>query len=97
MVCAAGNDGAGNNTIGYPAKYEQCIAVTAVDIDKKRADVSQSTPARLKAPAPCHEGGGFSDVPNVKKRQIALPSYPAKEYVLSYHVSRPVSSWQTHV
>ena len=50
-------------------------------IDKKRADVSQSTPARLKAPAPCHEGGGFSDVPNVKKRQIALPSYPTKEYV----------------
>ena len=52
-------------------------------IDKKRADVSQSTPARLKAPAPCHEGGGFSDVPNVKKRQIALPSYPTKEYVFS--------------
>jgi minor extracellular protease Epr len=37
MVCAAGNDGAGNNMIGYPAKYEQCIAVTAVDINKKRA------------------------------------------------------------
>jgi subtilisin family serine protease len=40
MVCAAGNEGGGRDTIGYPAKYDQCIAVTAVDIDKKRADFS---------------------------------------------------------
>lgn len=44
MVCAAGNEGegVGKDTIGYPAKYEQCIAVTAVDIDKKRADFSSA-------------------------------------------------------
>ena len=44
MVCAAGNEGEGDgkDTIGYPARYEQCIAVTAVDIDKKRADFSSA-------------------------------------------------------
>lgn len=44
MVCAAGNEGiaSGGNgdTIGYPAKFDQTVAVTAVDIHKKRADFS---------------------------------------------------------
>ncbi|WP_094546303.1 S8 family peptidase [Petroclostridium xylanilyticum] len=44
LVCAAGNEGAseGDNgdTIGYPARFDETIAVTAVDINKKRADFS---------------------------------------------------------
>ena len=41
-VSAAGNDGEGANSMGYPAKFEECIAVTAVDIDKKHAPFSTS-------------------------------------------------------
>jgi subtilisin len=42
LVCAAGNKGEqnGKDTIGYPAGFEETIAVTAVDINKKRADFS---------------------------------------------------------
>ncbi|MBR2742025.1 MAG: S8 family peptidase [Clostridia bacterium] len=40
LVSAAGNDGEGDNIIGCPARFEECIAVTAVDIDKKHAPFS---------------------------------------------------------
>ncbi|MBR5507784.1 MAG: S8 family peptidase [Clostridia bacterium] len=41
LICAAGNDGAnGKNTIGYPAKFDETIAVSAVDINKQVADFS---------------------------------------------------------
>jgi len=47
MVCAAGNKGKNqesDTTIGYPAKLEETIAVTAVDINKERADFSSIGP-----------------------------------------------------
>lgn len=41
MVCAAGNRGeVSSDTIGYPAEFPETIAVTAVDINKRRADFS---------------------------------------------------------
>jgi len=44
LICAAGNEGPASggkgNTMGYPAKFDETIAVTAVDINKKRADFS---------------------------------------------------------
>lgn len=54
LVCAAGNEGIseeGNvDTIGYPAKFYETIAVTAVDINKKRADFSSvGTAAEIAA------------------------------------------------
>ena len=46
LVCAAGNRGEkGNeNTIGYPARFDEAIAVTAVDISKKITDFSSIGP-----------------------------------------------------
>ncbi len=44
VVCAAGNEGKGKvrdeDTIGYPAKFSETIAVTAVDINKDATDFS---------------------------------------------------------
>ncbi|MGE4282764.1 MAG: S8 family peptidase [Clostridia bacterium] len=44
LVCAAGNEGisesGSGDTIGYPAKFDETIAVTAVDMNKKRTDFS---------------------------------------------------------
>jgi len=44
LVCAAGNDGYGadlnTDTIEYPAKFDETIAVIAVDINERRADFS---------------------------------------------------------
>lgn len=40
MVCAAGNRGPGSNSIGYPAKYVECIAVAAIDDEDKIANFS---------------------------------------------------------
>ncbi len=44
IVCAAGNEGKknikGEDTIGYPAGFNETIAVTAVDINKKITDFS---------------------------------------------------------
>ncbi len=41
MICAAGNEGElGANTIGYPARFAQTVAVSAVDINKNIADFS---------------------------------------------------------
>ncbi|WP_458190623.1 S8 family serine peptidase [Haladaptatus sp. NG-WS-4] len=33
LVAAAGNDGPGNNSVGYPAAYQACIAVSATNKD----------------------------------------------------------------
>lgn len=41
LVAAAGNDGV-SDSVGYPAKWDEVIAVTAVDIDKKFASFSSS-------------------------------------------------------
>ena len=40
LVAAAGNDGSTVNSIGYPAKWKEVIAVTAVDIENKHAEFS---------------------------------------------------------
>lgn len=41
VICAAGNEGEqGENTIGYPAKFKETVAVSAVDINKNIADFS---------------------------------------------------------
>ncbi len=41
LICAAGNEGElGENTIGYPAKFSETVAVSAVDINKNIADFS---------------------------------------------------------
>ena len=46
LVCAAGNLGEkeNENTIGYPARFDETIAVTAVDITKKITDFSSVGP-----------------------------------------------------
>ena len=48
LVCAAGNRGKGEtqntNTVGYPARFDQTIAVIAVDVQKRRADFSSVGP-----------------------------------------------------
>jgi len=52
LVGAAGNDGGigDEDTIGYPAKYESVIAVTAVDMNLKRAPFSsQGSRAQVAA------------------------------------------------
>lgn len=40
VVAAAGNEGPGNNTDGYPARYPQCISVAACDKNKAIANFS---------------------------------------------------------
>ena len=40
VVCAAGNEGPGENTMGYPALYPEVIAVGAYDSDGNIADFS---------------------------------------------------------
>lgn len=49
LVCAAGNEGISkegeDSTIGYPAVFDETIAVTAVNIEKRRADFSSVGPA----------------------------------------------------
>ena len=43
LIGAAGNSGSnGENTIGYPAKWKEVVAVTAVDIDKNYAEFSSA-------------------------------------------------------
>ncbi len=51
LICAAGNDGAnGKNTIGYPAKFNETIAVSAIDINKHVAEFSSTgTAAEISA------------------------------------------------
>lgn len=40
VVCAAGNDGPGENTIGYPGGYPESIAVAACDVNRNIASFS---------------------------------------------------------
>lgn len=40
MVCAAGNRGPGSNSVGYPAKYVESIAVAAIDENNNIANFS---------------------------------------------------------
>lgn len=50
-VCSAGNEGHNGDTIEYPAKFSETVAVTAVDINKKFADFSSAGPrADIAAP-----------------------------------------------
>ena len=51
LIGAAGNSGSDKeNTIGYPAKWKEVVAVTAVDIDKNYAEFSSAgKEARLAA------------------------------------------------
>jgi len=50
-VCAAGNEGAGADTVIYPAKYDSCIAVAATNSSDIRASFSSTGPAvELAAP-----------------------------------------------
>ena len=65
-VCAAGNEGAGENTVIYPARYESCVAVAATDIDDNRASFSSTGPdVELAAPGVNINstvlGGGYQD------------------------------------
>lgn len=51
VVAAAGNSGAGTDTVGYPAKYPEAIAVAAVNSSNQRASFSSTGPAvELSAP-----------------------------------------------
>lgn len=50
-ICSAGNEGHNSDTIEYPAKFPETVAVTAVDINKKIADFSSGGPrADIAAP-----------------------------------------------
>jgi subtilisin len=44
LVAAAGNDGPGNNTVGFPAKYPHVMAVSAVDSSDTIANFSSRGP-----------------------------------------------------
>jgi subtilisin len=51
VVVAAGNEGPGENTIGYPAKYQSCLAVAAMDYDENIASFSSRGPeSEVSAP-----------------------------------------------
>lgn len=51
MICAAGNEGVGDaDTMGYPASFNETIAVSAVDINKHIADFnSKGSAAEIAA------------------------------------------------
>lgn len=51
LVAASGNSGVGKDTIDYPAKYDNVIAVGATDKNDKRASFSSTGP-RLEVMAP---------------------------------------------
>ncbi|MFP3898911.1 MAG: S8 family serine peptidase [Dehalococcoidia bacterium] len=44
VVAAAGNEGEGTDTVGYPAKYDSVIAVAASNINDQRASFSSTGP-----------------------------------------------------
>ncbi len=44
FICAAGNDGHSPRAIGYPAKFQETISVTAVDLKKQHASFSSVGP-----------------------------------------------------
>jgi subtilisin family serine protease len=67
IVAAAGN--AGNNSTSYPAGYSSVVSVGALDIDKAKADLSQSNKdVELAAPGI----GVLSTVPMGSGREAAL-------------------------
>lgn len=45
VIAAAGNEGPGEGTVGYPGGYKQCIAIAAVDANLKTAGFSSRGPA----------------------------------------------------
>jgi len=51
LVAAAGNNGEGKDTIGYPARYDSVISVGAIDPDGERASYS-STGKEIDVAAP---------------------------------------------
>jgi len=64
-VCAAGNEGAGDDTVIYPAKYTSCIAVAATDSTNTRIYFSSTGPdVELAAPGvsiySTRLGGGYT-------------------------------------
>ncbi len=64
MVAAAGNSGPGDNTVEYPAKYEEVIAVSATDENDAIASFSSRGPEiELSAPGvgiySTYKGGGY--------------------------------------
>lgn len=65
VICAAGNDGPGDNTVGYPAAYPEAVAVAAVDKAGKVASFS-SRGAEVYVSAPgvsvrsCYPGDRFA-------------------------------------
>ncbi|MBI3548656.1 MAG: S8 family peptidase [Elusimicrobia bacterium] len=44
IIAAAGNDGPGNNTVGYPARYAEVIAVAAITSSERTAMFSSRGP-----------------------------------------------------
>lgn len=51
LVAAAGNDGPCSDCVGYPAKYSECVAVSALDPDETLASYS-STGQEVELAAP---------------------------------------------
>jgi subtilisin len=51
VIVAAGNEGPGENTIGFPARYPSCMAVAAMDYDENIASFSSRGPeSEVSAP-----------------------------------------------
>lgn len=50
LICAAGNEGPGPNTSGYPASHPECISVAALDKDGKAANFSSRGKVDIAAP-----------------------------------------------
>lgn len=65
IVAAAGNSGPGSNTVEYPAKYAEVIAVSATDSSNTIASFSSRGPeVEIAAPGvsitSCYKGGGYA-------------------------------------
>ena len=65
MMCAAGNSGAGTDTVGFPAKYPGAIAVGATDVNDLIAGFSSRGPkVEISAPGvaveSCARGGLYA-------------------------------------
>lgn len=75
LVAAAGNSGPGNNTVGFPAKYEKVMAVSAVDSSDIIATFSSRGPeVEIAAPGvsvrSTTRGGGYG---NMSGTSMACP------------------------